>query len=108
MEAAVFTDSEIEQLMSQFVFIALYVDDRDLLDAPETVVENGSRIVMETKGEKWSYLQRMKFGANAQPYYVLLDNNGKPIAGAYAYNENVEKFKVYLENALKVYHSKNK
>ncbi len=106
MEAAVFTDPDVERLMSQFVLVALYVDDRDLLESPETVMENGAKIVMETKGEKWSYLQRMKFGANAQPYYVLLDNAGMPIAKAYAYDENVERFKEHLKLALEVYRNK--
>lgn len=106
MEAAVFTDVEVEQLMSQFVVINLYVDDRALLKEPVVVLDNKKQIRLETKGEKWSYLQRMKFGANAQPYYVLLDNIGKPIAGAYAYDENIPRFVNYLKDALSYYQKK--
>ena len=41
-----------------------------------TVKENGQERTLRTLGDKWSYLQRSKFGANAQPFYVLVDNNG--------------------------------
>lgn len=100
MEAAVFTNIEIEKLMSQFVIINLYVDHREPLAEPITVIENGENLLLETKGQKWSYLQRVKFGANAQPYYVLLDNEGNIISNPYAYNENVKAFTDYLERAL--------
>jgi len=103
MEAAVFTNQEVEKLMSQFVVINLYVDHRDKLPVPITVKENGKDLMLETKGEKWSYLQRVKFGANAQPYYVLLDNDGNPISNPYAYDENVKEFTDYLQKALDKY-----
>ncbi len=103
MEAAVFKEASVERLMSQFVVINLYVDHREPLDKPETVEENGKKLLLETKGEKWSYLQRAKFGANAQPYYVLLDNKGHMISNPYAYNENIKAFVDYLERALDKY-----
>lgn len=107
MEAAVFTDHEIAELMTRFVVINLYVDDRAPLEKPEDVLENGKPLHLETKGDKWSYLQRIKFGANAQPYYVMLDNEGNPISRAYAYNENIERFKAFLKQALNFYQKHN-
>ncbi|MDR1679082.1 MAG: thioredoxin family protein [Prevotellaceae bacterium] len=100
MEAAVFTDDEVDKLLSQFVLISLYVDDRTLLDTPETVQENGKNIILETRGDKWSYLQRMKFGANAQPYYVLLNNAAMPVAKPYAYDEDIARFLDFLQQGL--------
>ncbi len=100
MEAAVFTNSEVERLMSQFVVINLYVDHREALTKPITVQENGKKLLIETKGEKWSYLQRTKFGANAQPYYVLLDTKGNVLSNPYAYNEDIKAFTKFLKKAL--------
>lgn len=107
MEAAVFTDSEVERLMAQFVEINLYVDDRALLKEPMLVYENDKPLRLETKGDMWSYLQRVKFGANAQPYYVMLDNKGKPISGSYSYDEDIEKFVDYLKKAMAYYQDNN-
>ncbi len=106
MEAAVFTHSEIKSLLSQFVIISLYVDDRKKLEKPITVTENNKPLFIETQGERWSYLQRIKFGANAQPYYIALDNNGNPISQPYAYNEDIEKFTSFLKKALERYKHK--
>jgi thiol:disulfide interchange protein DsbD len=103
MEAAVFTNADVVKQMSRFVVIDLYVDDRAKLAKPITVMDNGKSLQLETTGDKWSYLQRVKFGANAQPYYVLLDNNGYPVSKAYAYNEDVGKFLAFLKQGLAVY-----
>jgi thiol:disulfide interchange protein DsbD len=103
MEAAVFTHDEVKNLLSQFVIISLYVDERKELEKPITVSENNKTLLLETQGERWSYLQRIKFGANAQPYYIALDNDGNPISQPYAYNEDIEKFTAFLKNALERY-----
>lgn len=103
MEAAVFTHAEVEAQMEQFVIITLYVDDRTELSEPIKVFENGKSFKLETIGEKWSYLQRHKFGANAQPYYILLDNAGKPISSPYAYDESIEGFVDFLRQGLERY-----
>ncbi len=106
MEAAVFTDNDVKKLLSEFVLISLYVDERKPLNEPILVTENGKPLLLETQGERWSYLQRTKFGANAQPYYILLDNDANPIAHPYAYDEDVNKFVRFLEDALKYYRKK--
>ncbi len=68
-----------------------------------TVEENGRNVRLESIGDKWSYLQRSKFAANSQPYYVMLDNAGRPLAAPYYYDENVARFGKWLENGIKEY-----
>jgi len=97
MEAAVWTDPVVKELLKkEFVLISLFVDDKTLLIKPYDVKENGRVTSIETVGDKWSYLQRFKFGANAQPFYVMLDNNGMPMNKPYTFNENPAKFVKWL------------
>jgi thiol:disulfide interchange protein DsbD len=105
MEAAVWTDPKVKQLMDeQFIVASLYVDDKTSLQQPLTVTENGRTSVLSTVGDKWSYFQRSKFGANAQPFYVIVDANGQPLAGSFAFTEEPQKFVSYLESGLKQSH----
>ena len=104
MEAAVFTDAKVQQLMNEkYVVITLYVDEKAALPETETVVENGAERKLRTVGDKWSYLQRSKFGANAQPFYVLLNNEGKPLNSSYSFNEDVDAFVKWLETGVENY-----
>ncbi len=104
MEGAVFDTPEIKELVAgNFVLIKLMVDDKKDLQHPYTVMENGKKVKIETVGEKWSYLQRYKFAASTQPFYVILDNNGEPMEKSYSYDENVAKFASWLESGLKKY-----
>lgn len=106
MEAAVLTDPEIKaKIDNDFVMVTLMVDDNARkLPAPITVKESdGQERVLETYGDKWSYLQRTKFGANAQPYYVILNDKGQPLNFAFPYEEDVPKFKKFLEDGLNRY-----
>jgi thiol:disulfide interchange protein DsbD len=64
------------------------------------VQENGASVRLQTQGEKWSFLQRYKFGTNAQPYYVVLDKEGKTYGGSFAYNESVTDFVAFLRKNL--------
>ena len=92
MEAAVWTDPKVSDLINNdYVLITLYVDNKTPLTEPVKIVENGTERTLRTVGDKWSYLQRVKFGANAQPFYVLLDNQGKPLNKSYAYDEDISK-----------------
>lgn len=101
MEAAVWTDPHVaDKLNNDFVLISLYVDDKQPLDHPIEIVENGKKRTLRTIGDKWSYLQRSKFGANAQPFYVILDNEGKPLAGSYSYDENIDRYLEFLNKGL--------
>ena len=104
MEAAVWTDAHVADLLNKdYVLISLYVDDKTPLSEPIEVTENGQQRTLRTVGDKWSYLQRVKFGVNAQPFYVLLDNYGKPLAGSRAYDEDVEGYVEFLKKGLEKY-----
>jgi thiol:disulfide interchange protein DsbD len=107
MELAVWTDPSVGSLMNDdYVLITLYVDNKTKLPEPIKVVENGKERTLRTLGDKWSYLQRVKFGANAQPFYVLIDNEGKPLNKSYAYDEDVEKYVEFLQSGLRNYQLK--
>ncbi|HRZ98970.1 MAG TPA: thioredoxin family protein, partial [Paludibacter sp.] len=98
MEASVWTNAEVKNLLeNDFVLISLYVDDKTPLLQSYSVTENGKTRTIESIGDKWSYLQRSKFGANAQPFYVMLDNTGKPLNKAFTFDENPDNFIKWLE-----------
>ncbi len=104
MEAAVFVDPTVAQIMTEdYVLIQLYVDEKAELPEPIEVMENGSSRKLRTVGAKWSYLQSSKFGANAQPFYVLLDNEGNPLERSYSYDEDIPKFQEWLKSGLRNY-----
>jgi len=104
MELAVWIDSKVSSIIeNDYVLISLYVDDKKPLPAPITVTENGTERTLRTIGDKWSYLQRIKFGSNAQPFYVLLDNEGKPLNKSYAYDEDIDKYVEFLQKGLDNY-----
>ena len=101
MEAAVWTDPKVSKLMTDdYVLITLYVDNKEPLPEHIKVMENGKERTLRTVGDKWSYLQRVKFGANAQPFYVLLDGQGKPLNKSYAYDEDITKYIDFLQVGL--------
>ena len=104
MEAAVWTDPRVAQVINErYVLITLYVDDKTTLPEPVTVQENGSERRLRTVGDRWSYLQRSKFGANAQPFYVLIDNEGHPLNRSYSYDEDVPAYLDFLNEGLRRY-----
>lgn len=103
MEAAVWPDARVRQLMTEdYVLVSLYVDDKTPLPQPVEVTEaDGTVRKLRTIGDKWSYLQRTKFGAQTQPFYVLLDHEARPLAGSYSYKEDVPAFVQWLESGLR-------
>ncbi|SEE15908.1 cytochrome c biogenesis protein CcdA [Prevotella sp. lc2012] len=104
MEAAVWTDTQVADILNQdYVLISLYVDDKTTLPEPIEVTENGQARTLRTVGDKWSYLQRVKFGANAQPFYVLLDNEGRPLNGSRSYDEDIQAYLTFLNQGLTNY-----
>lgn len=101
MEAAVWTDANVKSMLeNDYVLITLMVDEKAALPKPIEVEENGQKVKLRTVGDKWSYFQRMKFGANAQPFYVLLDHEGKPLAPSRAYDENIPAYLDFLKSGL--------
>lgn len=104
MELAVWTAPKVSDLIqNDYVLITLFVDDKTPLPEHIKVMENGKETTLRTIGDKWSYLQRTKFGANAQPFYVLIDNNGNPLNKAYKYDEDVDKYVDFLQTGLNNY-----
>ena len=101
MEAAVFTDSVVADIIyNKYVFVQLFVDDRTPLQEAEEVEENGKTRKLRTLGDKWSHLQATRYGANSQPFYVLIDSDGKMLYEPYSYAEDVERFVKWLEGPL--------
>jgi thiol:disulfide interchange protein DsbD len=102
IEASVLTKPEVRQLISEnFVLISLFVDDKTALEEPFKVEENNKTYTIKTLGDKWSYLQRHKFGANAQPYFVILDNEAKPLTKPFGFSENAQDFLDFLNEGLR-------
>ena len=107
MEMAVWQNPKVIKLLNdEYVLISLYVDEKTKLPTPQTRMENGQEVTLRTIGDYWSYLQRTKFGANAQPFYVLLDNEGNPLNSSYAYDEDVDKYVEWLNKGLENYKNK--
>lgn len=107
MEGAVLDESNVKAMIEDnFTVIKLMVDEKKALPAPRTVVEGGKTITLDSYGELWSYLQRSKFRANAQPYYVILDpRTGALLSGPYSYDENIPRFTRFLEKGMQAYSS---
>jgi thiol:disulfide interchange protein DsbD len=105
MEAAVWTDPSVaDRLTKDYVLISLFVDDKTPLPEHIQVTEaDGTQRTLRTIGDKWSYLQRYKFGFNAQPFYVLLDNEGRPLTRSFVYKENVGEYMDFLNEGLEKY-----
>lgn len=104
MELAVWTDPKVSNIINNdYVLITLYVDNKTPLPEPIKIMENGTERTLRTVGDKWSYLQRVKFGANAQPFYVLIDNQGRPLNKSYAYNESIPDYINFLQTGLENY-----
>ena len=102
MEAAVWSDPQVADILNnKYILISLYVDDKTPLTTPIEVEENGQKRTLRTVGDKWSYLQRVKFGANAQPFYVLLNEEGHPLAGSRSYDEDIQGYIEFLNKGLK-------
>ena len=105
MEAAVWTDAKVaDMLNNKYVLISLYVDDKTPLPEQITVTDtDGTQRTLRTVGDKWSYLQRHKFGSNTQPMYILLDNEGKPLTGSRSYDEDINEYVDFLKVGLDNY-----
>lgn len=97
MEASVWTDPRVSETIRQkFILVSLFVDDKTPLKETVSVDENGTKVKIRTIGDKWSLLQRYKFGANAQPFYVITDSKGNLLAGPYTFDPDPEKFIRFL------------
>lgn len=109
MEAAVWTDPDVKSSIdNDFVLVTLMVDEKKALPEPIKVTEkDGTVRTLRTYGDKWSFLQRSKFGANAQPFHVIIDNNGKPLAPSFVYKEDIPGYKRFLNMGIENYNKNN-
>lgn len=104
MEASVWTNPEVAKMLNEdYVLVSLFVDDKTPLDKEETVTENGQERTLRTVGDKWSYLQRSKYKANTQPFYVLTDNDGNQLGDTRSYNEDIPAYIDFLKKGLEAY-----
>lgn len=104
MEASVWSDDRVIDIMrDEYIVASLYVDDRTPLAEPFEVEINGKMVLLETVGDKWTYLQGHRFGANAQPFYVPVDNDGNPLCGSYSFNLDVNAYIDFLNKGIKKY-----
>ena len=104
MEASVWSDDRVIDIMrDKYIVASLYVDDRTPLAEPFEAVINGKKVLLETVGDKWTYLQNHKFGGSAQPFYVPIDNDANPLCGSYSFNLDVEEYVKFLEKGLDRY-----
>ena len=99
MEASVWTDPKVsEAIREKYLLVSLFVDDKTLLSKTVTLNENGTNVKIRTVGDKWSLLQRYKFGANAQPFYVIIDSKGKLLAGPYTFDPDSDHFLNFISS----------
>ena len=104
MEMAVWNSPQVKRILeNDYILISLYVDDKTPLPEHITITEQGQQRTLRTVGDKWSYLERSKFGASAQPFYVPVDNEGKPLNHSFAYQEDVDEYVDFLETGLQNY-----
>lgn len=104
MEASVWTNPEVAKMLNEdYVLVSLFVDDKTPLEKEETVTENGQERTLRTVGDKWSYLQRSKYKANTQPFYVLTDNDGNQLGDTRSYNEDIPAYIDFLKKGLEAY-----
>ena len=107
IEAEVWTDPSVgRRLNEDYVLISLFVDDKTPLPEPIKVTENGRSLVLRTIGDKWSYLQRYKFGSNAQPFYIAVTPDGDPLTGSYGYDKSISGYIDFLDSGLRSFKSR--
>lgn len=108
MEAAVWTDASVARILQDdYVLVSLFVDDKTPLPKPVEVMAGGRKRTLRTVGDKWSYLQTHKFGANTQPFYVAVDVQGHPLVAPYSYDESVDDYRGFLNRGLKTFKERN-
>ena len=99
MEASVWTDPRVaDKIRKNYILVSLFVDDKTPLPKSWQVTENGNKIKIRTVGDKWSLLQRHKFGANAQPFYVIIDSKGRLLSGPYTFDPDPDHFLKFISS----------
>ncbi|MGN0028953.1 MAG: protein-disulfide reductase DsbD family protein [Marinilabiliaceae bacterium] len=102
MEATVFADPTVSGLLNDdFIVVSLFVDDKTPLAQPALVPDASGIRTLRTVGDKWSFLQAHKFGANTQPFYVVVDSLGNPLSPSRSYDEDAHAYADFLHSALR-------
>ena len=81
--------------------VALYIDEKTELPESEWYTSSFDGKVKKTIGKQNADFQITEFNNNAQPYYVLMDHNKRPILDPKAYDLNVKNFVDFLDNGKK-------
>lgn len=104
MENSVWSDPEVlKMLRDEYVVVALYVDDKTEMAEEDWTVSGKNGKVKKTIGSKNIDFQETRFGANAQPYYVLLDNEGDMLMIPRSYSKDKAAFLTFLKKGLDNY-----
>jgi thiol:disulfide interchange protein DsbD len=99
MEASVWADPQVlKRLKEDYVLISLYVDDKTELSDAEQYVSNFSGKKIRTIGQKWSDFQASTFKTNSQPYYVIVNAEGKQLVPAQAFNLDINNYIRFLDS----------
>ena len=99
------TDPEVKRLLNEeFVMVSLYADENTIELPEEEWVVDGNGRVLKTLGKRNFYYERSMFNMNAQPYYVIIDADGKVLTKEnYKYDRDVQKFIGWLNEGINNY-----
>ena len=99
MEASVWADPQVlKRLKEDYVLISLYVDDKTELSDAEQYISSFSGKKIRTIGQKWSDFQASTFKTNSQPYYVIVNAEGKQLVPAQAFNLDINNYIRFLDS----------
>jgi thiol:disulfide interchange protein DsbD len=107
MEASVWANAEVlKRLKNDYILISLYVDDKTALAVNEKYTSTFSGKTIKTLGQKWSDFQASTFGTNSQPYYVLVDTEGKQLVAPQAFNLDINNYIRFLDDGKATFNKK--
>lgn len=102
MENRVWSDPQVlKRLRENFIVVALYVDDKVIEMPKEEWYINNEGCEVKLLGKKNTELQIEKFGANAQPFYAILDGDGNPLVAPHAYDLDIASYLKFLDEGEK-------
>ncbi len=106
MEARVWSDPRVIEILNKhYVLVALYADDKKELDEEDWVTTETGK-VLKSLGKINSHYVLNRYGANAQPYYILQGNDGKELVAPRGYDLSVEGFIEFLQSGIDAYNQK--
>lgn len=104
MEDNVWSDQEVQKMLKgDLVLISLYVDDKRELPENEKIISKLTGKKIKYIGQKWSEFQTITYKTNAQPFYVLVDTDGKSLNEPSSYNPDVAEYLTWLKNGLALF-----